>query len=402
MHIPFEQDYFRKHGVNAYYVGNPVVEQILDYLKDQSDTSRQDYIALLPGSRQQEIKRILPTLLDFANSRQDLAFKIAAHNPKPFASFTFPDNVQLSEENTYATVLHAKAAIVTSGTANLETALLNTPQVVCYKANRISFFLGKLLVKIKYISPVNLILDNLVIRELIQGTFNVVHLEEEVNKLLHETTSEEIRQSYKTLWTVLGKQSAAKKTATKITSTLMKTKNILFLVPVLAILIGCKGKSKVNADDKNARTISIEYNEQYCGGAEPTDEMMEEIDKQKPLVNQTVYISRYEKGRMFTDEIKVNTDKAGYATVVLDTGVYVVSFYKLNIPAPVVEDKAEPDNTQDVPNDQEEVVDEEAYKAECERQWKQMTATPFKIIGGKSAYKVIMNKECNPCEEPRP
>ena len=75
--------------------------------------------------------------------------------------------------------------------------------------------------------------------------------------------------------------------------------------------------------------------------------MMEEIDKQKPLVNQTVYISRYEKGRMFTDEIKVNTDKAGYATVVLDTGVYVVSFYKLNIPAPVVEDKAEPDNTQD-------------------------------------------------------
>ena len=130
--------------------------------------------------------------------------------------------------------------------------------------------------------------------------------------------------------------------------------------------------------------------------------MMEEIDKQKPLVNQTVYISRYEKGRMFTDEIKVNTDKAGYATVVLDTGVYVVSFYKLNIPAPVVEDKAEPDNTQDVPNDQEEVVDEEAYKAECERQWKQMTATPFKIIGGKSAYKVIMNKECNPCEEPRP
>ncbi len=137
---------------------------------------------------------------------------------------------------------------------------------MCYKANRISFFLGKLLVKIKYISPVNLILDNLVIRELIQGTFNVVHLEEEVNKLLHETTSEEIRQSYKTLWTVLGKQSAAKKTATKITSTLMKTKNILFLVPVLAILIGCKGKSKVNADDKNARTISIEYNEQYCGG----------------------------------------------------------------------------------------------------------------------------------------
>jgi lipid-A-disaccharide synthase len=215
--FPFEEDYFRRHGVKAHYVGNPVVEQIQGYLNDNSHKAQQEYVALLPGSRNQEITRILPTLLAFAKSRSDVSFKIAAHDPELFQPYTFPDNVELTTGDTYTTVYQAKAAIVTSGTANLETALLNTPQVVCYKANPVSFFLGKLLVKIKFISPVNLILDKLVIRELIQGTFNVVHLEEEVNKLLNETSSEVIKESYKTLWSVLGQQSAAKQAAIKIT-----------------------------------------------------------------------------------------------------------------------------------------------------------------------------------------
>ncbi|MCO4818781.1 MAG: hypothetical protein KC517_04090 [Bacteroidetes bacterium] len=182
----------------------------------------------------------------------------------------------------------------------------------------------------------------------------------------------------------------------------MKTKNLLYLIPLVSVLIGCKGKSKISADDKNARTISIEYQEQYCGGAQPNDEVMEDINELKLFANQSAYISKFVNPKTFTDEIKVNFDKAGFATVALDTGLYVVSFYQLNIPAPVVEDKAEPDKTQDVSNDQEDAMDEDAYKAACELNWKRMTATPLKIIGGKSAYKVIMNKECNPCEEPRP
>jgi lipid-A-disaccharide synthase len=214
--FPFEEDYFTGHGVNAQYVGNPVVEQIQNYLKENDNLVRQDYIALLPGSRNQEIKYILPIMIAYAETRKDLSFVVAMHNKKLFEGYVFPDNIRISENDTYTIVALAKAAIVTSGTANLETALLNTPQVVCYKANAISYAIGKRLVKIKYVSPVNLILDKLVIPELLQDTFNVVHLGKEVNALLSAETADRIRTDYSALWKTLGSSSAALNTAKQI------------------------------------------------------------------------------------------------------------------------------------------------------------------------------------------
>jgi lipid-A-disaccharide synthase len=214
--FPFEEDYFKNHGVNAHYVGNPVVEQIQEFLDKHSNMEVKDRIALLPGSRSQEVSRILPEMLAFARHRSDLDFIIAAHDRSLYDAAEFPDNVAFSDEDTYTTVATSKAAIVTSGTANLETALLNTPQVVCYKANSLSYALGKRLVKINYISPVNLILDKLVINELIQDDFNVLHLDKQVNALLDEDNAKRIRNDYQTLWRMLGKKSAAKETASRI------------------------------------------------------------------------------------------------------------------------------------------------------------------------------------------
>lgn len=213
--FPFEEAYFKSHGVNAIYVGNPVVNQINRFLSDHT-ISRGKYIALLPGSRDQEIYRILPTLLRYARKSPDKRFKLAAHDASKYEGIELPDNVELSDKSTYETVANAKAAIVTSGTANLETALLKTPQVVVYQANRLSYEIGKRVVKIKYISPVNLILDRLLIKELIQSDFDVVHLEEEVEACLTGDTRMEILRGYTELSNLLENKNAGEVVAKHI------------------------------------------------------------------------------------------------------------------------------------------------------------------------------------------
>ncbi len=215
--FPFEEDYFRSRGVNAYFVGNPVANQVEKYLKENSLPKKvANQIALLPGSRNQEIDKILPDMLAYARSQPNYSFKIAAHSAKMIQDFPLPPNVELAEESTFQVVLSSVAAVVTSGTANLETALLGTVQVVCYKANSLSYFIGKRLIKIKYISPVNLILDKLVIKELIQNDMNTVNLTTEVDHLLDEAASAKIKDDYKTLKSMLSGKSAAHETAKHI------------------------------------------------------------------------------------------------------------------------------------------------------------------------------------------
>ncbi len=216
--FPFEEEYFKGHGINASYVGNPVQHQIQEYLSNRKDTTRiEKQIALLPGSRKQEIERITPRMLEFAKTRKDLSFVLAAHDREAYGTFTFPHNVRFSDKSTYDIVAESQAAIVTSGTANLETALLNTPQVVVYVANSISYAIGKRLVRLKYISPVNLIMDKLVIKELIQDDYNIVTLESEVNRLLDTKTSKMMTSNYQELKTILGNNSAAHEVAKSIT-----------------------------------------------------------------------------------------------------------------------------------------------------------------------------------------
>ena len=158
------------------------------------------------------------------------------------------------------------------------------------------------------------------------------------------------------------------------------------------------------ADDLNARVLSVQFTEQYCGGAQPTDEMMEKMTQLRPYSNASIFISKFNDGRNFTEEQEIKLDKGGIATLSLDSGLYAVSFYQMVFEVEEEDDKAQPDKMQDVEEEEEEeeVYDEAAMKAECDIQWKRMSVVPLKIVGGKSAYTLIMNKECNPCEEPRP
>ena len=153
-------------------------------------------------------------MLEVASMRPNLNFVIAAndytiekHLPK------LPQNVKIEFGKTFETLMQSQVALVTSGTANLETALLNVPQIVCYKANKLSYAIGKRVVKIKYISPVNLILDKAVIKELIQNDLNAINLAAELDSILETKNALKIKEEYNHLRKVLGNKKAATETA---------------------------------------------------------------------------------------------------------------------------------------------------------------------------------------------
>lgn len=188
--LPFEADYFRKHwNWEVDYVGHPLAQITAETLSrhPKSDLPTKK-IALLPGSRKQEIQKKLPVMLSVTRHFPDHTFIVAAA-PGLDLSFYAPflrthPNVQLRQGHTYDILLESDAALVTSGTATLETALLGIPEAVCYKGNAISYQIAKRLIKIPYISLVNLILDKLVVREFIQEAMNAENLKNELGELL--------------------------------------------------------------------------------------------------------------------------------------------------------------------------------------------------------------------------
>lgn len=190
--LPFEKDYFKdRWNWEVDYIGHPLMEVIdalaplahpLPYLKDHA------LIALLPGSRQQEIRKKLPIMLSVAKAFPMEHF-VVAQAPgidTDWFKTLIPElpNVHVVAANTYAILQHSKAALVTSGTATLETALLNVPEIVCYKGNPITLALAKRFVKIKFIALVNLIMDKEVVKELIQEDLTTKNLSIELRKLL--------------------------------------------------------------------------------------------------------------------------------------------------------------------------------------------------------------------------
>lgn len=201
--IPFEKDYYKNvWNWEVEYVGHPLIEAIENSkLKIQNSKgeatdntidfkSNKNYIALLPGSRKQEIATKLPIMLSVAKFFPDYQF-IVAKAPgqedafyEPF--FTGLTNVGVVKNNTYKLLMKAKAALVTSGTATLETALFGVPEVVCYKGSAISYMIAKRLIKIKYISLVNLIMDKLVVKELIQHELTTNHLVTALKEILFD------------------------------------------------------------------------------------------------------------------------------------------------------------------------------------------------------------------------
>lgn len=179
----------------------------------------------------------------------------------------------------------------------------------------------------------------------------------------------------------------------------MKKIQLLTALVFLVSLTCCKSKTAaIKSTDGNTVKVEVLFTEQHCGGAAPTEEMLNKMFEPRAMVNQDLYIAMMTGPHMFANEIKVKTDKAGILTTNLDTGFYAVSIFPLVTPVPDKEEKndvPDPGNSQDVPS-------AEQMKAACEAEWKRMASMPIKIKGGQSVYKMIIQKECNPCEEPRP
>ena len=222
--LPFEKDYFKnKWNWEVEYVGHPLVE-VVD--SQQSTVNSQKFsekpiIALLPGSRRQEILKKLPVMLEVSKafpSYQFIVAKAPGVDDGFYSSLLDPyNNVSAVSGKTYDLLMQAKAALVTSGTATLETALFAVPEVVCYKGSFLSYEIGRRLVKVKFISLVNLIMDKLVVKELIQHDMNVKNLEYELHELLtNEKRIAELKKDYSDLKNKLSEKGSASSKAAQL------------------------------------------------------------------------------------------------------------------------------------------------------------------------------------------
>ena len=233
--LPFEKEYFKNNwNWEVEYVGHPLIEVIGQWTigrRPETGDSKNKCIALLPGSRKQEISKKLPIMLSVAKHFPNEQF-VVAEAPGQESSFYSPflsgyTNVRSVKNSTYALLSTAKAALVTSGTATLETALFGVPEVVCYKGSNISYQIAKRLIKIKYISLVNLIMDKLVVEELIQDELNEGNLQKALSILLYDTAKQEtLKADYTALKNKLTTGgNASKQAATKINDFLALSTN---------------------------------------------------------------------------------------------------------------------------------------------------------------------------------
>ncbi|HPW97110.1 MAG TPA: lipid-A-disaccharide synthase [Flavobacterium sp.] len=222
--LPFEKDFFEiKHGYPVEFVGHPLIDAIHNRQKTNETQFRKDnhlddkpVIALLPGSRKQEISKMLEVMLSVTDDFIDYQFVIAGAPSQEFEfykQFLNTKNVKFISNKTYDLLSISQAALVTSGTATLETALFKVPEVVCYKGSWVSYQIAKRIITLKYISLVNLIMDKEVVTELIQENFNKKRIKVELSKLFEPKNRQEIIRNYEILEKKLGGIGASKKTA---------------------------------------------------------------------------------------------------------------------------------------------------------------------------------------------
>lgn len=225
--LPFEEAFYKKYNYDVDYVGHPLAEVIAEWEKDNPGIQKENIIALLPGSRMQEIQKKLPIMLQVAPFFPDYNFIVAkapgladAFYETLMAPFKNADYVS---DKTYKLLAKSLAALVTSGTATLETALFGVPQIVCYKAGRISYEIGKRLIRIKFISLVNLIMNREVVKELIQDEMNVNKLVSELKTLLFKSEkTAQLEKDYEELKQLLTAGGNASENAAKKIQQLIK------------------------------------------------------------------------------------------------------------------------------------------------------------------------------------
>lgn len=217
--LPFEKEFYQGFDFNVDFVGHPLLDAVSGYSHQTTAfdvTNNKPIIAFLPGSRKQEISIILPLMLSMQKHYTDYQFIIAgapSQSKEFYQTFIADSNVKIVFNQTYPLLQKAHVALVTSGTATLETALFGVPEVVCYKGGAISFAIAKQLVKVKFISLVNLIMDKEIVKELIQNELNEANLKIELDKLLNQENRDKILKNYAELIEKLGGSGASKKTA---------------------------------------------------------------------------------------------------------------------------------------------------------------------------------------------
>lgn len=229
--LPFEKEFYEKHQVPVHFVGHPLLdaidkdiresEAVTDF-RQRNNLDEREIVAILPGSRKQEIDKMLPVMLEVATQYPQYQFIVSGVNWQPqtlYEKYLKKTNIKIVYDQTYPLLLNAKSALVTSGTATLETALLGTPQVVCYKGSAISYIIAKHLIKgISYISLVNLILDKPAVVELIQYDMNAKRLSEEFEKItFDEQNIQRMKADYANLHHLLADSHASANAAEVIT-----------------------------------------------------------------------------------------------------------------------------------------------------------------------------------------
>lgn len=223
--LPFEPQFFQQHDLKVDYVGNPVVDAVTSFQPEPGWSERhhiqKPFIALLPGSRKHEIQSTLPLLANLQQDFNEYAFVVAGapgYQASELKKIAGTDNIVVVENDTYNVLANARAAVVASGTATLETAAFGVPQVVCYRVSPITWFIGKQLVKLKWVSLVNLILNRELVKELLQHDFTRENVRIELEKLLNGPARANMLKGYEELNSLLGPAGASQKTAALIVS----------------------------------------------------------------------------------------------------------------------------------------------------------------------------------------
>ncbi len=221
--FPFEKDFYKKYDYEVEYVGNPILDAIetsksdIKKFRKKYDLNEKRIIALLPGSRKREIQHNFPTMLKVAEKFPEYQFVVAAApslDREVFEKYIKNKEIKLVYNDTYELLKHSKAAIVTSGTATLETAILNIPELVCYKGDNLSYHIAKRLVKVDYISLVNLVMQREIIKEFIQYDMTLENIGKELELILNnDVYRNTMLSNFAKLREILGGKGASKRTA---------------------------------------------------------------------------------------------------------------------------------------------------------------------------------------------
>lgn len=230
--LPFEKEFYKKYDYDVNFVGHPLIDgiegrtQVNEMLfRTTHDLGKKDIIALLPGSRKQEITKMLSIMLSLVDDFSEYQFVVAG---APSQSYEFyktiigDKNVKFINNKTYDLLSISNAALVGSGTATLETAMFKIPQVVCYKGSTISYQIAKRIITLEYISLVNLIMNKEVVKELIQDEFTKENLTKELNRILEPEYRKKLFLAYFDLEEILGGKGASEKTAKLIVNGLKR------------------------------------------------------------------------------------------------------------------------------------------------------------------------------------